>query len=294
MKHSYLLAVLLALPVRAAELAEPIPLPASVAFLTDFGTKDPAVGICKLAMAQVNPIVPVIDLSHQVTPFNVEQGANFLAAAVPHSPRGTVFVGVVDPGVGGERKSIAVKTKSGHFLVGPDNGLLAKAAEALGVDKIVELTNAAYFRDPNVSSTFHGRDVYAPVGAHLASGVPIEKLGPELRDLKPLDVPKPSLENGTLSGRAVYNEDPFGSVLTDIPAALVEKAGLKPGDVLEITLGGKTFRVPFHKTFSDVAEGAELALIASRRVFSLSVNRGDFARRHAVVEGSPIVVRRAR
>jgi|GEM_PF-30475 len=278
----------------AASSPAAAPANGTVAFITDFGVKDPAVGICKLVMTGINAALNVFDLSHLIPPFNIRLAADFLAAAIQHAKPGTTFVAVVDPGVGSARRSIAVRTKGGHLLVGPDNGVFAKAiAAAGGVDKAVELANPEYFHRPAVSSTFHGRDIYAPVGAHLASGVPLEKLGPDVEDLKPLEVRPARLENGAIVGEVAYVEDPFGSVLTDIPRALVEEAGWRPrqGLKLEIRIGDRTVVLPYEKTFSDVRVGEELALIHSREVLSFSINQGHFGAAHGVKEGDSVVVR---
>jgi hypothetical protein len=278
-----------------APAAETVPANGTLVFLTDFGLKDPAVGICKLVMAGINSALNVVDLSHLVPPFNVGLAADFLAAAIVHARPGTVFVAVVDPGVGGARKSIAARTSRGHLLVGPDNGLFAKAVAAAGLDKVFELANPAYFHSSGVSSTFHGRDIYAPVGAHLASGVRIEDLGPELDGLAPLAGREAVLENGEIRGRVAYVEDPFGSVLTDIPRSLVEEAGWRPrqGLRLEVRVGDRTATLPYEKTFSDVPAGAPLALIHSREVLSFSLNQGHFGDAHGVKEGALVVVRAA-
>jgi hypothetical protein len=275
--------------------AEDIPSPRTVVFLTDFGLKDPAVGICKLVMSQINEALRIIDLSHLIPPFNVRLASDFLAAALHHAKPGTVFVAVVDPGVGSARRSVAVRTAKGHLLVGPDNGLFAKAVAEQGLDQAVEITNPAYFYKPAaVSSTFHGRDIYAPVGAHLASGVPLEEIGPKVTQLTPLQVTAPQLNKGEIHGEVVYLEDPFGSVLTDIPKRLLEDAGWGPGVTLEIGIGGRKFTLPYGKTFSNVPRHEPLALIHSRGVLSFSINQGNFAHDFDVKEGAPVVVRAVR
>lgn len=280
----------LMLLVGAQSQAQPIVLP-TVVFMSDFGVKDSAVAVCKGVMWQIKPDLRIVDLTHESPPYDIEAASRLLAQTVPFYASGTVFVAVIDPGVGSARKSIAVKTKKGHFLVGPDNGMFAAVAADEGFDGAVELKNARYFR-AQVSSTFHGRDVFSPVGAYLASGVPFEDLGPRLKEIARLTVKEARIQDGAVEGRIDYVEDPYGNAVTNIPRELAEKAGIKLGDDLELRAGGKSIVLPLKKTFSDVPIGAPLAVYHSRGALSFSINQGDFAQARGIRAHDPIQVKR--
>lgn len=266
---------------------------APVVFLSDFGAKDSAVAVCKGVMWGIAPRLRVVDLTHQVEPYDQEAAGRLLDQTAPFYPPGTVFVAVVDPGVGSARRSIALKTKTGRYFVGPDNGMFAAVVEREGLEAAVELKETRYFAGAALSSTFHGRDVFAPVGAHLASGVALEKLGPPVAELARADRPRASIQAGVVKGEVSYVEDPYGNVVTDIPRALLEEAGLRPGARLAVVIGERAVELPFRSTFSDVPEGQPLALYHSRGALSFSLNMGDFAKAYGVRARQPVSVRRA-
>lgn len=267
--------------------------PRTLVFMTDFGVKDSAVAVCKGVMWAIDPDLRIVDLTHEVPVFDIQAAGRLLEQTVPFYPERTVFVAVVDPGVGSPRKAVAVKTKKRHYLVGPDNGMFAAVIEKEGLEGAVELKEARFFRTPDASSTFHGRDIFSPVGAHLAAGVKLETLGPKLASLTPLPRAKAVLRDGVLFGEVSYIEDPYGNIVTDIPGDLVEKAGLKPGMKLHVAIGELALTMPFEKTFSDVPEGADLALTHSRGPLSFSINMGDFAKAHGIKAHQAVSVRRA-
>jgi len=184
-----------------------------IALTTDFGLVDPWVGIMKGVIATRAPGVPVIDVSHGVPPQDVLAGALVLAHAAPWFPPRTIQVAVVDPGVGSERRALCVETERALF-VGPDNGLLSLAARAPAVRRIVELADERFFLEPR-SRTFHGRDVFAPVAAALATGIDPAALGPERADMEQLALPEPRREGGTVTGEVIY-VDRFGNLATNI------------------------------------------------------------------------------
>lgn len=267
--------------------------PATILFLSDFGQKDGAVAVCKGVMLGIAPHLRILDLTHDVPAYDVENAAEVLEQAVPFYPSGTVTVAVVDPGVGSERKSIAVRTKKGHLLVGPDNGIFTLVIDTEGLDRAVELRNPRYFLRPSTSFTFHGRDVFSPVAAHLAAGVVIDSLGPAITPVR-LPIQRARRANGGIEGRVRYVEDPYGNVVTDIAPALLDSAGFRVGDTLRVTVGAKTVVLPWVNTFSDVAAGAPLAVMHSRALLSFSLNMGDFGKVNAVKRGDRIVIRRGR
>ncbi|MGB9470462.1 MAG: SAM-dependent chlorinase/fluorinase, partial [Candidatus Acidiferrum sp.] len=142
----------------------------AIVFMTDFGTANDAVAICKAVMIGIAPDVRIMDITHQVTPFSIEEGARFLSGVTPYYPVGTVFVVVIDPGVGTSRKAVIVKTKKGQYFVLPDNGLISSVIDRDGLESAREITNPGWMIGDAVSSTFHGRDIFSPAGAHLAAG----------------------------------------------------------------------------------------------------------------------------
>ena len=263
----------------------------TVLFLSDFGTRDGAVAACKGVMWDVDPTLRVVDLTHEIPAYDIEAAAEVLEQALPFYPSGTVAVAVVDPGVGSERKAIAILTRKGHVLVGPDNGIFTLVVQTEGLDRAAELRNARYFRVPRASSTFHGRDIFAPVAAHLASGVPLDSLGPPIVPVR-LDLQVARMADGRLEGAVRYIEDPYGNVVTNIPPALLDSLGARVGDSLNVRIGSTTLRLPWRATFSDVAPGRPLALLHSRGVLSFSINQGDFARTYGVERKVPVSIRK--
>jgi S-adenosyl-L-methionine hydrolase (adenosine-forming) len=266
---------------------------ATVLFLTDFGVRDGAVAACKGVMLSIAPAARIVDLTHDVPPYDIEIAGEVLEQALPFYPTGTVAVAVVDPGVGSGRKAIAVLTKRGHLLVGPNNGLFTLVMQAEGVERAVELRDTRYFRSGQTSFTFHGRDIFAPVAAHLASGTALDSLGPPITPVM-LEVRPPRLSGGGIEGTVRYIEDPYGNVVTDIPVALLDSLDAQLGDSLEVRLGSRTLRLPWRSTFSDVPRNQALAVIHSRGLLSFSVNQGDFASRFGVKRKDPLWIRRLR
>ena len=190
---------------------------------TDFGLEDVYVGVMKGVIAGINPDLKVIDLTHQIPPQNIAAGRFCLLNAVPYFPKNTVHVAVVDPGVGSERKGCAIALENG-FLVGPDNGLFSGILEQFPARKAVSLDNPKYWRTETVSSTFHGRDIFAPVGAHLANGVPFEEMGDAIaiEELTDFSFPSLSFTDNQIIGYIQYI-DYFGNLITNIPASAVQQ-----------------------------------------------------------------------
>src|ERR1700730_186548 len=174
----FFLLVAVSAPLCAAESAQKYP--PTIVFMTDFGVVDDAVAICRGVMYSVMPSVGIVDLTHQVTPFSILDGARFLYGATPHFPAGTVFVVVVDPGVGSTRKAIVARSKRGQYFVLPDNGLLTLGEQRDGIERAREIINPACMIGSKLSSTFHGRDIFSPVGAHLVRSDDWTSVGPEV------------------------------------------------------------------------------------------------------------------
>src|SRR5215475_7811649 len=179
--------------------------PPTIVFMTDFGVVDDSVAICRGVMYGIMPSVRIVDLTHQVTPFSILDGARFLYGATPYYPAGTVFVVVVDPTVGSSRKAIVAHSKSGQYFVLPDNGVITLVEQRDGIDAVREITNPEWMIGSKLSSTFHGRDIFSPVGAHLARGDDWTKVGPELtvKDLVRLDLRVAAVDNRGLHGTVI-------------------------------------------------------------------------------------------
>jgi S-adenosylmethionine hydrolase len=254
----------------------------TVVFMTDFGTANDAVAICKAVMVGIAPDVRIMDITHQVTPYSIEEGARFLAGVTPYHPAGTVFVVVIDPGVGTSRKAVIVKTKQGQYFVLPDNGLISPVIDRDGLEGAREITNTGWMIGDKVSSTFHGLDIFSPAGAHLAAGWDYTLAGPEVPQLVRL-VPKvAAVTDKGIEGQVIALDDPFGSLISDIQGDDFKKLGYAFGDKFTILLDKKPFTLPYVKTFMDVPVGQPLLYQDSRGRMGLAINQGNFSQVHKI------------
>ena len=247
----------------------------TIVFMTDFGLLDDSVAICKGVMLGLDPRLRIIDMTHQVTPYSIPEGARFLAGTTPYYGPGTVFVGVVDPGVGSARKAIVAKSKLGHYFVVPDNGLLTMVEDQDGIVEAREITNPEWMSGGKLSSTFHGRDIFSPVGARIARGDDWTQVGPLLPTLVRLDLTSPKLGASGLSGEVIATDGPYGNLITNIEAAQFALLGYRLGDQVHFTIAGKLQTMRFVRTFSDVARGEPLLYIDSRGRLAIAVNQGN-------------------
>jgi S-adenosylmethionine hydrolase len=257
-----------------------------ITFLTDFGLQDDFVGTCHGVIARIAPEARVIDLTHGIPPQAVLQGAVVLHNTVPYLPVG-VHLAVVDPGVGGTRRAVALGTRDGRFFVGPDNGLLMLAADALGVAAAHELTDPRY-RLPDVSRTFHARDVFAPAAAHLAAGVPIAELGPAVpvESLVRVDLPEPEVGRTQISA-TVLVVDRFGNVATNARREHVDALETRDGR-LEIRLALDRYYALLADTFADASPGELILYEDSYGLMTLAISRGDAAKLTGVGAGDEL------
>jgi S-adenosylmethionine hydrolase len=266
-----------------------------VSLLTDFGARDPSGGILHGVILDIAPDARVVDISHEVRKFAIRDAALLLWCAVPYLPVG-VHVAVVDPGVGTDRRPIAIRAVRGDTLVGPDNGLLPAAAERLGgIVAVHELAEPRY-RLPLVSTSFHGRDIFAPAAAHLGTGVPIEALGPAIdpTTLVASPISRPVVRDGTLHSSVVY-VDTFGNVkLAALRADLEAAVGrLRAGDELAVSIGADVARlVAWRTTFGEAAKGELLLYEDSYGRVCLAANQADAAAHVGLSEDLPITIRR--
>ncbi|HXH67028.1 MAG TPA: SAM-dependent chlorinase/fluorinase [Candidatus Limnocylindrales bacterium] len=259
-------------------------------FMTDFGAANDAVAICKAVMVGIAPDVRIMDISHQVTPFSIEEGARFLAGVTPYYPAGTVFVGVVDPGVGTNRKAVVVKSKKGQYFVLPDNGLVSPVVDRDGLESAREITNTTWMIGDAISSTFHGRDIFSPVGAHLAAGWDYTLVGPEVQQLVRLTPKTAAVTDKGIEGEVIGLDDPFGSLITDISGEEFKKLGYKLGDRVTLQLNKKPFTAPFTKTFMDVPVGDPLLYIDSRGRVGLALNERNFSAVNKIAPPVPVFI----
>ncbi len=266
--------------------------PPTVVFMTDFGTVDDSVALCKGVMYGITPNLRIVDLTHQVTPFSIADGARFLFGATPYFPAGTVFVVVVDPGVGSSRKAVVVKSKRGQYFVLPDNGLMTMIEDRDGIEAAREITNPDWMIGAKISSTFHGRDIFSPVGAHVARGDDWTLVGPELKQLVRLDLKPAKLDDKGLTGEVIAIDGPFGNLITNMSAEQFAALGYQHGDKLQINLSGREIELPFVKTFSDVPLRQPLLFIDSRGRVSFALNQGNFATNYKVVPPQPLSIPR--
>ena len=246
-----------------------------ITFLTDFGLQDDFVGTCHGVMKRIAPDVQIIDITHGIAPQAVLQGALTLANTLPFMPSG-VHLAVVDPGVGGARRALALRDAEGRVHVGPDNGLLIPAVEKLGgIAEAHELTNPEYALE-SVSRTFHGRDLFAPAAAHLALGVSLAELGPPIDPdaLARLDLPQPEI--GTTRVRAtVLSIDRFGNVQLNLDRSHLEQVGLVPGTRVELQVGAERYYAVTARTFADARPGDIILYEDAYRNATIAINGGS-------------------
>lgn len=263
----------------------------TIVLVTDYGTRDFYVGALKGAIRTANPMAEVIDATHQVEAFDVAEGAYTLSRLSSLWPAGTVFVVIVDPGVGTSRRGIAVRTNEGRIYVGPDNGLFTYVLDREGLAEAHELTNKAYWRPGVISATFHGRDVFGPVAGHIAGHVPLADLGPEAKDLVRLPVQAARVADGRIEASVVH-VDAYGNASTNAAVEMLRSIGAKERDALEADLGGKRVALSWGATYGSVPEGSPVLVIDSDGGVELAINMGNFGQAHGVVVGATISVRK--
>lgn len=287
-----LVLILLFCNALVAQTAAP---PPTVVFMTDFGVVDDSVALCKGVMYTIAPELRIVDLTHEVTPFSILDGARFLNGSTPYFPAGTVFVVVIDPGVGSTRKAVVMKSKRGQYFVLPDNGLMTLIQDRDGIESAREITNRDWMIGSALSSTFHGRDIFSPVGAHIAHGEDWTKIGPELpvNKLVRLDLVAPKFDDHGLSGEVIATDGPFGNLVTNISGEDFLKLGYGHGQNVHVTLGKTEMNISFVRTFSDVPLKKPLIYIDSRGNVALAVNQGSFAATYSIKPPIPIVFSRA-
>ncbi len=265
-----------------------------ISFLSDFGARDPSAAICRGVMLGIASDAQIVDISHEVAKWSIRDGAFLLANAVQYLPVGT-HVAVVDPGVGTTRRPIAITSERGDVLVGPDNGLLIPAAERLGGIAEARVLENQELWLPRTTSTFHGRDIFAPVAARLAMGATFETVGDIVDPVSLVRLPWPesTVQPGVLRTAVLYI-DSFGNVKLGAQAnELAEAIGpLSTGDALELNLLAGPLLLPWASTFGDVAAGALFVCEDSFGWLALAVNQGSAAQRLGLTEDAPVAIQR--
>ncbi|GIV58991.1 MAG: hypothetical protein KatS3mg043_0080 [Rhodothermaceae bacterium] len=251
---------------------------------TDFGTRDAYVPAMKGTVLSINPSVTMVDITHEIAPQDVMEAAFVLRGAVPYFPDGTVHLVVVDPGVGTRRRAVALR-KRGHWFVGADNGLFPLLLDG-PPDEAVELNRPAFWRTPSPSDTFHGRDIFAPVAAHLTAGRTLADVGTPIETLQPLHWALPLIDEEGIQGWVVH-VDRFGNCITNIPRQAFEKA--RNGRAIKCFVGN-TILQRLHRTYGEVASGEPLVLFGSSDFLEIAVNAGNAAELLGIRKGAPVNV----
>ena len=262
-----------------------------ITLLSDFGLKDPYVAEMKAVILGICPDARIVDISHSVPKFDVRMGAFTLASAAPYFPDGTIHVAVVDPSVGTKRRALIVETKR-CFYVGPDNGLLILAAEKDGISQAYEIRNPKLMLS-RVSSTFHGRDIFAPSAARLASGISPTEFGPKVKDCKRPSFSKPTLRaNNELKGEVLHIDD-FGNLITNVSSSDLAKLGIKITRLLNISLKDTLLHLQLYKTYGEAPLRSALAIIGSHDLLEISVNQGSASQKLKAKVGDSLIVSQA-
>jgi S-adenosylmethionine hydrolase len=254
----------------------------TVVFMTDFGTANDAVAICKAVILGIAPEARIMDITHQVTPFQIEEASRFLYSVTPYYPSGTVFLIVVDPGVGTSRKAVIAKTKKGQLFVAPDNGVLSPVIDRDGLAGAREITNQNWMIQTEVSSTFQGRDIFSPAAAHLAEGWDYTIAGPEVGQLVRLSPQTATADDKGVTGELIGLDDPYGSLITNISKEDFDTLGYSLDDKVTVHVNKKPVTLPYVKTFMNVPVGDALLYVDSRGRIAVAINQGNYSKKYGI------------
>jgi hypothetical protein len=243
-----------------------------ITLLSDFGLRDAYIAEMKAVILSINPDACIVDISHEIEKFNIRMGAFVLASATPYFPKDTVHVAVVDPGVGTKRRPMIIQTQR-SFYVGPDNGLLFLAARKEEVSHVYHIENPEYML-PRISTTFHGRDIFAPAAAYLAIGCSPSQFGPEIQDYIVPQFAEPYKKKGELIGEVLYIDD-FGNIVTNISSKDLEELETSIGDLLHLRIGRKKFDMRFCSAYGEAPAGTALSIVGSHDFLEISINQGN-------------------
>jgi S-adenosylmethionine hydrolase len=255
--------------------------------LSDFGLKDPYVSEMKGTILSLCPEVTIVDISHNINKYDVLMGAFVLSSVTPYFPPDTIHVAVIDPGVGTKRNSLIVKTKRSLY-VGPDNGLLILSAEKEEIVKIFRISNQKYLRS-KISKTFHGRDVFCMVAAHLAKGTDPSEFGPEIKRFVSIRFTNPKVIGNEILGKVIYI-DSFGNAITNISTKNLETINVKDNSDILVKLKDSTLQLKLCLAYEDVPNGTPLAIIGSREYLEISINKGQASKEFGLNQEDSVLV----
>lgn len=258
-----------------------------ITLLTDFGTRDPYVASMKGVILGINPEAKIVDITHQIPPQDILEAAYTLYTSYKYFTKGTIHVIVVDPGVGSRRRIIALKTRD-YIFIAPDNGVLSLVLQKEKVKEIVKVTNKKYFLKP-VSDTFHGRDIFSPVAAHLSQGVSFKNIGKRTKKIRELKISKPEVSRGQVIGRIIHI-DRFGNLVTNIDKETMKSEVQGPMSKVKINIGKRRIR-GIRKSYTEVKKGELLALFGSSGFLEISINLGNASKVLNVKKGEKIKVK---
>jgi S-adenosyl-L-methionine hydrolase (adenosine-forming) len=264
--------------------------PPVIGLFTDYGWDDPYVAQLKGVIMTINPNARILDLTHSVTPFNVTEGSYLLDQCAEEFPAGTIFVAVVDPQVGTDRDPILVETAKGKYFVGPDNGLFTQVIASEGISRAWKLDKSQYFRPGDVSHTFHGRDIFAPVAAHLAMGTEPDRFGTLITTFVSLPNREPTFGGGAIA-TVVLHIDRFGNVILNLPSTSDVAAKLKQGNLVKISIGKESYSAPLVNTYGDVDKGRLLLLYGNSGLLEIGMNQGSAAKELKVAPGTSVYLK---
>ena len=262
-----------------------------IGLFTDYGWDDPYVSQMKGTILTINPAARILDLTHSATPFNIVEASYLLDQCSEDFPAGTIFIAVVDPGVGTERSPVLLETAKGKYFVGPDNGLLSQVVAHEGFARAWILDKPENFRPGDTSHTFHGRDIFAPIAAHLAAGIDPDKLGTPIKILTLLSESEPTFSNGVISAQVVH-VDRFGNVILNIQQGSDMAAKLKEGTLVKISVGRESYSAPLVKTYGDVDKGRLLLLYGGGSgQLEIGMNQGSAVKTLKLEPGTAIFLK---
>jgi S-adenosylmethionine hydrolase len=277
----------------ASSPAQAAPAQPVIALFTDYGWEDPYVAQLKGVIIAIDPSARLLDLTHAVSPFNVGEGSYLLDQSAEEFPAGTIFVAVVDPQVGTDRDPILLETAKEKFYIGPDNGLFTHVLDREGFLKAWKLDQTQYFRPGAVSYSFHGRDIFGPIAAHLASGTAPDKLGTEITSANSLNLlpeKAPAFSAGSLTVE-VEHLDRYGNVILNLRADSELASRLKDGNLVKISVARETYSAPLVKTYGDIEKGRLILLYGGSGLLEIAMNQGSAAKELKVQPGDVIFLK---
>ena len=266
--------------------------PPTIALLTDYGWNDPYAGAVQGVILSINPNVRLVNVTHSVPNYDIREASYLLATTAKEFPKGTIFLAIIDPGVGSARKAVIVETIDQKYFVGPDNGLFTDVVRSFGFKRAVEISNVLWFRRGAISSTFHGRDIFGPAAAHLTSGKKMEDAGPALQELVLLERVKPEQKEGNVVGE-ILHRDHYGNLVTNVPATVLVQTGWRAGMDLEFVVKQQVVRAKFAERYNAVEKGEFVLVLNGQGLLELARYLDSAGDSLQAAAGDSILVRTA-